>query len=470
MSGISEQPLGSRGYRTWMMLLLVLVYASSSLDRLILATLSEALKKDLLISDFQFGLLGGIVFAVLYTLGGIPIARAADRLPRLPILSAAIAVWSAMTALSGFASNFIHLMMMRVGVSLGEAGCSPTAYSLLSDQYPPRGRAGAAAILGLGVPLGSMAGSFLGGWASEHASWRDAFFIAGAPGLVLALLVLVTLREPPRGMFDPAKLRAQATPPFAEVLRRIGAKPAYLHMMAAAALCIFCNNGLNLFLPSFFVRVHHLGQFEAGKYFGIMIGVAAAVGTTGLGLAIGRLGRRDPRWYGWAPALVMVAGVPLYVIGLLADSFSVTYPLLFIATCIGFAFLGPVVGATQNMMEPRMRASAAAVLLLAMHLGGGGTGPSFTGWASDVLAARHFVGDYALSCPGGRAPADAVASLAAACADASGQGLRDALILCALVFLWAAFHSFMAARTIRADLLPRAEEPSGDEHRQEAQA
>jgi hypothetical protein len=153
----------------------------------------------------------------------------------------------------------------------------------------------------------------------------------------------------------------------------------------------------------------------------------------------------------------MVAGVPLYVLGLLAGSFSVAYPLLFVATGIGFAFLGPVVGATQNMMEPRMRASAAAVLLLAMHLGGGGTGPSFTGWASDILAARHFVGDYATSCPAGMAPAGSASSLVAACAGASGEGLRDALILCSLVFLWAAFHSFMAARTIRADLLPRAE-------------
>ncbi|MGI4880165.1 MAG: spinster family MFS transporter [Janthinobacterium lividum] len=461
MSGAIDPPLYSRRYRIWMMILLIGVYASSSLDRLVVATLAPALKGDLHISDFQFGLLGGIVFAVLFTLAGIPIAHLADRRKRMPILAIAITFWSATTALSGLAANFGQLLLMRVGVSLGEAGCSPTSYSLISDHYPAQRRAGAVAILGLGVPLGSMSGALLGGWASEHSGWRTAFVIAGVPGFVLALLVLLTLREPPRGHFDRPGLRDVPAPPLSDVLRRIWSKSAYVHLMAAAALCIFCNNGLNLFMPSFFVRSHGLGAFEAGKYFGVLIGVAATLGTVGLGLLIGRIGRRDARWYGWAPALIMVLGVPLYVGGFLATSFAASYSMLFAATCIGFAFLGPVVGATQNMMEPRSRATAAAVLLVAMHLIGGGSGPTFVGWASDFWASHSFAGDYALSCPRGLPAAGVASALATSCRHAAADGLRDALLMCSLFFLWAAFHCVMAARTIRRDLLAAvAELPS----------
>jgi hypothetical protein len=222
--------------------------------------------------------------------------------------------------------------------------------------------------------------------------------------------------------------------------------------MAVAAICIFCNNALNLFMPSFFIRAHGLGQFAAGKYFGVMIGIGAAFGTTGLGFLIGRIAQRDPRWLGWGPALVMACGVPLYVIAFHTQNFGLAYPLLFAATCIGFAFLGPVVGATQNMMEPRMRASAAAVLLIAMNLIGGGLGPSFAGWASDHFAARAFGPGYAQACPGGLAPVGNPA-IAGACDAASAAGLRYALTASALIFLWGAVHAVLAARTIRRDLL-----------------
>ncbi len=451
---LPDTPLGSRPYRFWMLALLVAIYASSSLDRLILATIAPALKHDLRISDLQFGLLSGLAFSLLYTLGGLPVGRLADRTRRIPILAAAAAIWSVMTALSAFVGSFTQLVLLRVGLGLGEAGCTPTIYSLLSDQYPPRRRAAAIAILGIGVPIGSAMGALLGGWTSEHGGWRHAFLLAGAPGLLFALLAITTLREPPRGHFDAVRADSDV-PPMGAVLRRMLSKPACLHMMACATLCIFCNNGLNLFLPSFFVRIHGLTPFQAGKYFGVLIGVAAAVGTTGLGLLVSRLGRNDPRWYGWGPALILVIGTPLYAIAFLVDRFATAYALLFAATCIGFAFLGPMVGAIQNMVEPRMRASASAILLVAMQLIGGGCGPAFSGWASDLFARHAFVGDYGLSCPPGQA-------IAAACRQASATGLREALLVCSLFFLWAAFHAAMAARTLVRDLstLPPAPRPS----------
>lgn len=463
LSATGQQPHGSTAYRGWMMALLVAVYASSSLDRLILATLAQALKRELLISDLQFGLLNGVIFAALFTLGGIPIARMADRRARVPILAAAIALWSAMTALSALAANFLQLALFRIGVSLGEAGCSPVTYSLISDQYPARRRAGAVAILGLGVPLGAMLGAVLGGWASETVGWRAAFAIAGLPGLMLALAVWLTLREPPRGSFDPPEASdaadASFAPSFADVLRHIATKPAYLHLMAVAALCIFCNTALNLFIPSFFIRAHGLSQYQAGAYFGAMIGIGAAAGTAGLGLLISRVAQRDPRWLGWGPALVMALGLPFYLIAFTTHDFAVAYPALFVATCIGFAFLGPVVGGTQNMMPPRMRASAAAVLLIAMHLVGGGLGPSFAGFVSDLAAAHWYGPGYAAACPAGLAPAGASAAVVDACGAASAHGLRIAMIASALFFAWGALHAVLAARTIRRDLIADPVQP-----------
>lgn len=452
-----EHVQDSRGYLRWLLGLLIAVYASSALDRLILSTLGPAIKRDLLMTDLQFGLLGGIAFALLYTTLGLPIARLADRHNRVTIISIAVAFWSAMTALCGLAGSFVQLLLFRMGVSMGEAGCSPPCYSLVSDHFPRERRASAIAWMGLGVPLGAMIGAFIGGAAAEHLSWRTAFFIAGLPGLLLALVVKLTLKEPVRGRYDAdAGRKAGEVPKFSAVLRRIGKRPAFLNLMAAASLCIFCNFGINLFLPTFFVRVHHMGMGEVGLYFGLINGVAAAVGVTGLGLVIGRLGRADARWYGWGPGLLLLAGSPFYIWAFIQPSLNLTLALLLIFSPIAYCFLGPAMGATQNMVEPRMRASAAAIFLFVMNMIGGGLGPLFMGWASDHFAAGSFLGDYVRACPAGLPPENASALAAKACTDASAYGVKWALAACACFLIWAAIHSLLAARTIRRDMAPVA--------------
>jgi MFS family permease len=443
----------SPGYLRWLLGLLIAVYASSALDRLILSTLGPAIKRELLMTDLQFGLLGGIAFALLYTTMGLPIARLADRHSRVTIISIAVAFWSGMTALCGLAGSFAQLLLFRMGVSLGEAGCSPPCYSLISDHFPRERRASAIAWMGLGVPLGAMIGAFIGGAAAEHLSWRTAFFIAGLPGLLLALLVRLTLKEPARGRFDAdAGRKSTEVPKFSAVLRRIVKRPAFLNLTAAASLCIFCNFGINLFLPTFFVRVHHLGMGEVGLYFGLINGVAAAAGVTGLGLVIGRLGRGDARWYGWGPGILLLAGTPFYVWAFVQPSLDLTLALLLVFSPIAYCFLGPAMGATQNMVEPRMRASAAAIFLFVMNIIGGGLGPLFMGWASDHFAAGSFLGDYVKACPAGLPPANATQAAAKACTDASAYGVKWALAACACFLFWAGIHSLLAARTIRRDM------------------
>jgi MFS family permease len=426
-----------------MMLLLIAIFASSSLDRLILATIAPALKQELKISDLQFGLLSGLAFSLLYTLGGLPIARLADRTRRLPILALSTAVWSAMTALSALTGGFGQLIALRIGVGLGEAGCSPTIYALLSEQYPPRQRASVVAVLGLGVPLGAALGAFVGGWSSDHGGWRNAFLIAGIPGLLLALLVLATLREPPRGHFDSGHA-PRKVPPMMDVVRRLVSTPACFHMILCSTLCVFCANGLNMFLPSFFVRVHALSLTQAGQYFGGLVGIAAAMGTTGFGLIISRFGARHPQWYGYGPAIVMMAGVPLYLAAFSAESFAPAFGMLFLATTVGFAFLGPAVGTVQNLVDPQMRASAAAIFQISVQLVGSSSGTAFTGWASDRFARLAFAGDYASECLARTAPT----YLTDACRAASATGLQHALMACSLFFVWAAFHAFAAGRAL----------------------
>ncbi len=200
-----RQPVFSDAYKNVVLSFLVLAYTFNFIDRTIVATIGQAIKVDLKLTDTQLGLLGGLSFAILYTLLGVPIARLAERWNRVSIISAALVVWSGFTVACGFAASFPALLAMRVGVGIGEAGCSPPAHSLISDYYEPKRRASALSIYAFGIPLGAMIGAVAGGWLAKTFGWRVAFMAVGAPGVILALLVKLIVKEPPRGHSDPAE-------------------------------------------------------------------------------------------------------------------------------------------------------------------------------------------------------------------------------------------------------------------------
>jgi predicted MFS family arabinose efflux permease len=461
MDSLAEKPAAStysRAYLIWAMTLLFAVYTSNFIDRTILSVLQQPIKEELKLTDSQLGMLGGLAFAVLYSTLGIPIARLAERHSRRGIITASLVVWSAMTALCGTAGSYGGLFAFRVGVGVGEAGATPPAHSLIADYFPPRRRATALSIYSLGIPIGVLAGSVLGGLIAQKYGWRPAFAIVGLPGLGLAVLTQFTLREPPRGYSEGGEAAGSAMPSLMDVVRRLMSRRSFVHVAAGAALASFGGYGVGSFAAPYFIRSFGLTLAQAGIVMGLITGAAAAVGTLGGGLLADRAARRDARWYVWIPAIGLAVAMPLYMIGYQIPDWKLAVAILLVPPMLHYTYLGPSFGVMHNMVLPRMRATATALLFLVINLIGLGLGPTLTGMASDYFARHHFAlltglqGGFAASCPGGRAMTGAAPAIASACHTASAFGVRWAIVTCAGSYGWAALHYWAAAKHLRADL------------------
>lgn len=442
----------STGYKVWLMVLLVMIYASNFIDRIIVAIAGPAIKAELGLSDFQLGILGGLAFAIFYSVLGIPIARLAERYSRVVIISVSTIIWSGATALCGLAQNYGQLLLMRIGVGVGEAGCAPAAHSLLADHFPPHRRATAIAIFTLGIPLGALLGAFVVGWLVQTQGWRSAFLWMGIPGVVLGLVAWLTLREPPRGMSDPEGAVRGEVPPLKAVIARVASRPAFWHVLAGTCLGGFGNFGINLFVPVYLTRTFEMGMLQAGMVFGILSGFGGILGNSLGGWLSDRGAQRDVRWYAWVPAIGFLLAGPAYMIAFSQATVPATVVAMLAMSLLVFLWSGPTFAMTHAMVEPRMRASVSALVLMAAALVGQGLGPMFMGLASDMFAASHFAGDYALACPGGVPMADADAAAAAACREASAVGVRHGILLMSLAYTWAAVHFYLASRSLKRDM------------------
>ena len=430
--------------------LLLVVYASNFIDRTITSVVAEPMKHDLGLQDWQLGLLGGLAFALFYTTLGIPIARLAERRNRVAIISGCLAVWSVMTALCGFSQTFSQLLLARVGVGVGEAGCTPAAQSLISDRFPPEKRSLALSVFVLGVPIGTLIGAVFGGWIAQHIGWRAAFMIVGLPGLGLTAIVWLTLREPTRGAFDPVVAESQSpAPSFATVLETMWASRVIRHLLAGACLSAFGGYGVYAFAIPFLIRSFHVGLVQASSAFGI-----GGAGTSMFGMLIGgwlagRLGAKDRRYLALVPALgLFVAGL-LAAAAFLQTQLAPLAVLLIIAAAVQGSNVGPTYAIINNEFDQRSRATAVAILMCAMNLVGMGFGPLAVGAISDLIAARTYGVGFASHCAGHAAFASA------ACKAASAAGLRDALCVASLTILWAAFHYWRAGAALAAETRDR---------------
>ncbi len=437
----AARPDFSIGYRRWMFTLLVAVYTCSFLDRVIVNTVGPAIIQELGLSDFEFGLLGGAAFALFYTVFGLPIARLAERFSRVNIIAICIALWSAMTALSGLAPNYAQLLLFRMGVGVGEGGSSPATHSLLSDHYAPSRRASALAIYSLGVPLGIMLGATGGGWIAQTFDWRTAFIVLGLPGLILALLVKITLREPARGRLEPEPATAGAkAPPLLAVIRQMLSQRSFPSLLSGFILTNFAAAGVNTFAPTYLVRTFHLGLAETGMLYGLVTGVSGVIGMLVGGFGADAAGRHDARWYAWAPAIGSLVAMPVYMLAFTQGSALATAALFFVGGVMVSFYFAPTMAVVANLAEPRMRATAAALMFLFINIFGQGVGPTVMGAVSDFMGKQVLAPGTAFSlCP---AAVDAPGFVAAACAAPSAAGLRWSILVMTVSFLLGAVCFF----------------------------
>lgn len=426
MSNISTSALFPPRYRNYALGVLFLGYVVNFIDRSILAILLEPIKHDLSLSDSELGLLGGLAFALFYATLGIPIAALADRWSRVKVLAISMIIWSAMTALCGMASNFITLLIARIGVGVGEAGASPPSHSLISDYFPIESRATALSIYALGIPFGSMVGNFVGGWGAEELGWRTTFFLVGIPGIFVAFLILATLKEPPRGLSEKREIKPDGTAPptMKDVFRFLWTKKSFRHIGFAAGLHAFVGYGAGTWNAPFLIRSHEMPITEVGSWLAIISGIGA-IGTFAGGFLGDKISDRtgDHRWYLWVCGISTLIMVPFQLTAYLYDELWAVIPSLFVVSILGGMYLGPSFAMTQGLVTLRMRAVASAILLFMLNIIGMGLGPYFVGIASDLLAPNFAI-----------------------------HSLRYALCMAVLANLWAATHYFLGARTLRRDL------------------
>jgi predicted MFS family arabinose efflux permease len=402
--------------KNYTLFILVLVFTSSHVDRQIMGILGQPIKESLQISDTQLGLLTGIMFAVFYATLGMPMAMWADRRNRRNLISFSVFVWSGMTALCGAAASFTQLLLLRIGVGVGEAGSNPPSHSIIADLYPKEQRATAMAIFGTGINWGILIGFLVGGWINEWYGWRTAFVVVGLPGIFLALLVRFTLKDPPRGYAEVKgkELPKVAPPPFWSVAKFMLYNPVLRNIVAAGSLISFTGYAAVIWIPIYLVRIHGMGTGEVGTYLALFIGVGGAVGIyLGGRLADFLAARHGEQWLPWIVAMVSLLGLPFLYLCFTAATQTGALWAYALPAALGTVYVAPSFALIQNQTPTEMRSVAAAINLFISNIIGLGLGPFSIGLFSDM-----FSPEYGL------------------------DGLRYALMTSLVVILWGSFHYY----------------------------
>lgn len=417
----ADTPVSAAGWGA--LVALLLVYTINFMDRQLFAVLQEEIRVDLGLQDWQLGLLGGTMFAVFYASVGLPIAWLADRTHRIRLISAACAVWSVFTALSGAATSFATMALARIGVAAGEAGGVSPSYSVLSDYFPKARRGLALGVFTIGAPVGLMIGTVLGALVSDAFSWRWAFVILGLPGILVGALLLLFVREPQRGRLDlQASNTAPAVRPF-DAAKAVLTTPTLLLLTAGAAATSFGGYGLYQWIPSFLQRSQGLALDTVGALLGpvFLVGILGAVGG---GWIADRIGRTHISAYAYVPAISTALASPGFMAAVLVRDGQLSLLLLVLPVSLSYAWLGPGLAAAQTLSNPQMRAQTAAIIAFFNNLIGFGLGPLFVGALSDVLQAH--LGE--------------------------AEALRMAMVAASASLLVAAALFLAAAQTIKRDL------------------
>ena len=404
----------------WLALILLMaINIVGFIDRIVVNVLVEPVKGEFGLSDTQVSLMA-TAFTVLNIGAGLVIARFAERLRRLTLISAGTVLWSLATAICGWAGSWGHLLAARMGVGLGEAIGLPSLQSVISDYFPASKRGLAISVLMLAPPVGAFIGFVGGGWIAQEFDWRFTFLIAAVPGLLLGVTAWAFIAEPPRGRYDAGA--GDAVPPISQVLRRMFALPSARNLVIGSGLAAMLGFGLNYFFTSLMIRKFELGLAEAGMYAGLIASLPAALSVLGSGWLADRLSSKTPAAYALIPAVCLLAGGPLYVLAITRESLPLLLGLISVTAFLTFGYLGVTYAALQNLMHPRMRVTAYALLNVVYGLASA-LGPLLLGALSDRMGLSY-------------GPA---------------QGLAVAMAIGGALYVWAGLHYLLAARRLAAD-------------------
>jgi len=429
----------STNYKIYVLALLVLVYVSNYADRVLLGILMPSIQAEFGLNYIEVGILSGTVFAVFYAVLGIPIAMYADRGNRKAVIVAATVVWSLMTAACALTNNFWQLALARIGVGVGEAGSGPPSHSIIADLFSIKTRATALGIFSQGVSLGLVLGIYGGAQAAAHLSWhteyfvlegwRMAFVVMGLPGLLIALLVWFTLKEPKRGASEGHSATADA-PPLGTTIAFIRSQPALLHTLGAATLTTLVGYTGVIWWPTFIMKSHGLSPADMSAFLALVFGVGSGIGIFLGGYCADLFGRRDIKMIPRVVALAILFGLPFGIAIYLVDDSTLVFLLIGIPAATGGFYLGPSMALVQSLVAVRMRTVASGLFLFIVNIIGMGLGSLMVGGLAEALKAPY--GD------------DAV---------------RYALLVFMAFNAWAAYHYWRAGDFV-ADGLKRAAEAS----------
>lgn len=408
------RPLRARSASLVLAILLV-AYVFNFLDRQILGILAEPIKADLRLTDSQFGAIGGLAFALLYSALGIPLAILADKTSRSAVVAASLAIWSGFTALCGSAAGFGQLFMYRIGVGVGEAGGVAPSLALIADYFPPERRARAMAIYYLGVPLGLAGGTFAGAYIAHAVSWRAAFVVIGLAGVVLAPIMRLVVRDVPRSASSTQRA------PLRRVFPILARKPAFWLLAFASSASSVCGYGLALWTPSVMMRSFRLDLLTTGNFLASLLLVGGCAGVFAGGWLADRLGSADRGWFAKLPAIAWLISIPAWAIGLFAPNLWIAWPLLLVGNAVNILWLSPVTTSVQHLVPRAMRSTASASFLLINNLIGLGLGPWLIGRLSDALKASH-----------------------------GADALRDSAAACLAFYFLAAILALLSVRSLKA--------------------
>ncbi|OYW46040.1 MAG: hypothetical protein B7Z08_11015 [Sphingomonadales bacterium 32-68-7] len=415
--------LSMRRDSPWLALVILTAISTVGfIDRIVMNVLAVPIQQEFKLTDTQVGLLTGLAFAVLNVTLGIMVARYAERGHRLSLIAVGTLLWSLATAACGLVGNWVQLLLARIGVGVGEAVGLPATQSVISDYFPPERRASALGVFLLAPPIGAFLGSAGGSWIGQEYGWRQAFFIATIPGVILALVVWALVAEPPRGRYDAGP--ADDVPSLGQVFQRLIGLRSARQLLAGSTLASLVGFGLNSFMAFLLVRKFEFSLAEAGLFAGLLGSLPGAIAVVAGGRLADKFGATNPAAYARIPGLCLLIAAPIYMFGIVQDDVRLLLLLVFVAALFQYTYLGVTFGVFQNLLAPRMRATGSALLNTVYGLVGQGLGPLLVGWLSDRFAPEY----------GG------------------GNGLAYALATTASIYLWAGVHYVLAGRHLGADL------------------